>query len=234
LKIGINTSLSIIIPVFNEEKTILHLLEKIRSVKLPGIRKEIILVDDGSTDQTPDLLRKVTMPRFRLLCHKLNRGKGAAIRTAMPHAKGDFVLIQDGDLEYDPADYKILLGPLLRNEADIVYGSRFKGEHQNFSLFNFWGNKFLTFMANLLFDAALTDMETGYKVFRRKIFRELNWRANRFNFDPEVTVNLLKSGRKILEVPISYQGRNHKNGKKLTWSDGFLALYSLVYHRFSI
>jgi glycosyltransferase involved in cell wall biosynthesis len=233
LKIGLNTVLTVIIPVFNEEKTILPLLEKIKIVRLPGIRKDIIVVDDGSTDQTPVLLRKVKMPRLRLLHHEQNRGKGAAIRTALPHAKGVFILIQDADLEYDPVDYPKLLGPLLRHEADVVFGSRFKGEHRNFSLWNYWGNKFLTFMGNLLYHAALTDMETGYKVFQGHILKDLNWRADRFNFDPEVTAKLLKSGRKVLEVPVSYNGRSYQNGKKLTWMDGFKALYSLVYFRFS-
>jgi glycosyltransferase involved in cell wall biosynthesis len=233
LKARINTTLSIIIPVFNEEKTIQPLLEKIKSVRLPGIRKEIILVDDGSTDQTPHLLRKLRMSHLRIFHHEQNRGKGAAIRTAIPHAKGDFILIQDADLEYDPADYPNLLKPLLRDEADAVYGSRFMGEHRNFFLWNYCGNKILTFLANLLYHSDLTDVETGYKVFKGHIFRGLNWRANRFTFDPEFTAKLLKSGRKILEVPVSYNGRSYQNGKKLTWLDGFRAMYSLVHFRFS-
>jgi glycosyltransferase involved in cell wall biosynthesis len=224
--------LSIIIPVFNEEQTILPILKKIQSVKLPGLEKEIIIVNDGSTDKTAGLLKKTRIPRTRILHHEKNRGKGAAIRTAIPHATGDFVIIQDADLEYDPADYLKLLEPLLRNQGDVVYGSRFLGAYRAFSFWNYAGNKFLTLFANLLFNASLTDIETGYKVFRGSVFRDLNLKADRFDFDPEVTAKVLKRGLKIHEVPISYNARDFKHGKKITWRDGLIALFCLVRCRF--
>ncbi len=225
-------TLSIIIPAFNEDKTILSLLKKVKSVKLPGIRKEIIIVNDGSTDKTIRLLGKIKMPHCKIFHHTKNKGKGAAIRTAVAHAIGDFFIIQDADLEYDPADYLKLLEPLLKSEADVVYGSRFLGVNQAFTMWNYLGNKSLTFFANHLYNTVLTDMETGYKVFRASVFRSLNLRSNRFNFDPEVTAKVLKKKFKLFEVPISYHGRDYENGKKINWWDGCMALFCLIRYRF--
>lgn len=226
------STLSIIIPAFNEEKTILPLLQKIQSVELLGIRKEILIVNDGSTDKTRTLLEKVKIKSCRILHHDKNKGKGAAIRTAIPNTTGNFLIIQDADLEYNPADYKKLLEPLLQDEADVVYGSRFLGVHSAFTLWNYTGNKFLNLLANLLYNAALTDMETGYKVFRGSVIRGMTLRANGFDFDPEVTAKVLKRKLRLFEVPISYHGRDFKDGKKITWWDGCMALFCLVRYRF--
>lgn len=226
-------TLSIVVPVFNEGKTILRLLEKVQAVKLPGIRKEIIVVNDGSTDGTAALLEKANLQNGRILSHERNQGKGAAIQTAILHASGDFFIIQDGDLEYDPKDYSRLLAPLLAGTADAVYGSRFEGDHKAFTFWNYLGNKFLTFMANLLYEAALTDMETGYKAFKTSVFRSIPLQAKGFDFDPEVTAKILKARFKIFEVPVSYHGRDSKNGKKITWWDGCKALFCLLRLQFT-
>jgi glycosyltransferase involved in cell wall biosynthesis len=224
-------SLSIIIPVFNEEKTLLLLLRKVQKVKLLGLKKQIIIVNDGSTDQTPQLLKKLKIPNGKILQHDRNRGKGAAIRTAIPHTTGDIVIIQDADLEYDPNDYEIVLSPLMDGSADVVYGSRFKGIHRAFLFWHYVGNKFLTFLTNFLYDTILTDMETCYKAFRGEIIRSIPLRSNRFDFEPEVTAKILKRGYKLFEVPISFHGRGFEEGKKITWRDGFVALYCLVRYR---
>lgn len=226
-------TLSVVVPVFNEDKTILRLLEKVQTVKLPGIRKEIVVVNDGSTDGTADLLEKANIRNCRILNHAKNQGKGAAIQTAMLHVTGDFLIIQDGDLEYDPKDYSKLLAPLVAGTAVAVFGSRFEGEYENFTFWNYWGNKFLTFIANLLYDAALSDMETGYKAFKTSFFRSIPLRAKGFDFDPEVTAKILKAGFKILEVPVSYHGRNSRNGKKITWWDGCKAVFCLLRLQFT-
>ncbi len=170
---------------------------------------------------------------FRVVFHGQNMGKGAAIRTALTYATGDVILIQDADLEYDPRDYEELLDPLLRGRADVVYGSRLRGGKpvRDFSLLYLWGNRFVTFMTNVLYGAALTDMETGYKVFRADVIKNIQIRANRFDFEPEVTAKILKRGYKLVELPISYYGRPHAEGKKLTWRDGFAALWTLVKYR---
>jgi glycosyltransferase involved in cell wall biosynthesis len=223
---------SIIIPVFNEEKTVSLLLKKIHLLKFRNIQKEIFIVNDGSTDQTTALLKRSKITNCLIQLHDKNQGKGAAIRTAQPYTTGDFVIIQDADLEYDPEDYQKLLEPLLREETDVVYGSRFKGEHHGFSFFNYVGNEILTFCSNLLFNSQLTDIETCYKVFRGPLFRGLTLRSQRFEFDIEVTAKILKRGYKILEVPITYNGRDHQNGKKLIWKDGLLAFISLIRYRF--
>jgi glycosyltransferase involved in cell wall biosynthesis len=223
--------LSVIIPVFNEQKTILSILKKVQAARLPGIRKKIIIVNDGSSDKTMELLKKVKSRNLRVLHHEKNRGKGAAIRTAFPFADGDFVVIQDADLEYDPMDYPKLLEPLLNGTADVVYGSRFSGSRPAFTFWNYLANKCLTHCLNLLYNSILTDMETGYKVFRGLVFRDLNLRSNRFDFDPEITAKILKQGLKPFEVPISYRSRSFKDGKKITWWDGCSALFCLIRYR---
>jgi glycosyltransferase involved in cell wall biosynthesis len=224
--------LSIIVPVYNEESTVLQLLQKVHKVKLFGLKKQIIVVNDGSTDKTAEVLKKVKIPNCKIVQHKINRGKGAAIRTAIPLTTGDFVIIQDADLEYDPADYETVLGPLLKGVADVVYGSRFKGVSRAFLFWHYVGNKLLTFITNILYDAVLTDMETCYKAFKGDLIRSLHLRSNRFDFEPEVTAKVLKRGSKLFEVPITYNGRDFAEGKKITWRDGFVAMACLIRYRF--
>ncbi len=224
--------LSIIVPAYNEEKTLLPLLDKVKRVKLLGLRKEILVVNDGSSDKTADVMRKIRLPGVRLFSHPVNRGKGAAIRTAIPHTRGDFVIIQDADLEYDPADYVTVLKPLLAGEADVVYGSRFMGSRRVFLFWHYIGNKFLTLVTNVFYDTILTDMETCYKAFKGDLIRSLKLRSDRFEFEPEVTAKVLKRKAKLFEVPISYSGRGFEEGKKITWRDGFSALWTLVKYKF--
>jgi glycosyltransferase involved in cell wall biosynthesis len=224
-------TLSIIIPVYNEEKTLLPLLKKVQSIKLFGLKKEIIIVNDGSADRTAEILNKVKLPNGKIFHHEKNRGKGAAIRTAIPHTTGQFVIIQDADLEYDPKDYEIILEPLLKGDADVVYGSRFLGVHRAFLYWHLVGNKFLTWVTNILYDTTLTDMETCYKAFKGEIIRQIPLRSDRFEFEPEVTAKVLKRGCKLYEVPISFRGRGFEEGKKITWKDGFTALFSLIRYK---
>jgi len=225
-------TLSIIVPVYNEEKTLLPLLKKVQNVKLLGLKKQIIVVNDGSTDKTAEVMKKIKIPGIQIYQHDKNRGKGAAIRTAIPHTTGDFVIIQDADLEYDPADYVIILKPLLDGRADVVYGSRFKGVGRAFLFWHYVGNKLLTFITNILYDTILTDMETCYKAFKGDLIRSIPLRSNRFDFEPEVTAKILKRGVKLFEVPINYDGRNFEEGKKITWRDGIVALVCLIRYRF--
>jgi len=225
--------LSIIVPVYNEEKTLPPLLKKVQSVKLFGMKKQIILVNDGSSDGTSRILAKLKIPGGLILRHEKNQGKGAAIRTAIPHTKGDIVIIQDADLEYDPNDYKAVLAPILNGSADVVYGSRFMGVHRAFMFLHYMGNKLLTHITNLLYGTILTDMETCYKAFKGDILRSLKLRSNRFDFEPEVTAKVLKRGYKLFEVPISYHGRGFGEGKKITWRDGVVAVVCLIRYRFT-
>jgi glycosyltransferase involved in cell wall biosynthesis len=225
-------TLSIIVPVYNEEKTLLPLLAKVQKVKLLGLKKQIIVVNDGSTDKTAQVIKKIKIPGIQIYHHEKNRGKGAAIRTAIPHTTGDFVIIQDADLEYDPADYVIILKPLLEGKADVVYGSRFKGIGRAFLFWHYVGNKLLTYITNILYDTILTDMETCYKAFKGGLIRSIKLRSNRFDFEPEVTAKVLKRGVKLFEVPINYDGRNFEEGKKITWRDGVVALVCLIRYRF--
>ena len=225
-------TLSIIVPVYNEEKTLLPLLKKVQNVKLLGLKKQIIVVNDGSTDKTAEVIKKIKIPGIQIYQHDKNRGKGAAIRTAIPHTTGDFVIIQDADLEYDPADYVIILKPLLDGRADVVYGSRFKGVGRAFLFWHYVGNKLLTFITNILYDTILTDMETCYKAFKGDLIRSIPLRSNRFDFEPEVTAKVLKRGVKLFEVPINYDGRNFEECKKITWRDGVVALVCLIRYRF--
>jgi len=226
-------TLSIIVPVFNEERTLVPLLKKVWAVKLMGLQKKIIVVDDGSSDKTREILKKVKFPGMEVYFHPKNRGKGAAIRTAIPHTTGDYVVVQDADLEYDPSDYEKLLVPLMEGKADVVYGSRFMGTHQAFVLTHYLGNIFLSSVTTALYGTVLTDMETCYKVFKGDILRSLTLRSNRFEFEPEVTAKLLKKGYTLYEMPISYHGRGFSEGKKITWRDGFSALWTLLRYRFA-
>lgn len=224
--------LSIIIPVYNEKGTIKEIIERVRCVDIGNIEKEIIIVDDFSTDGSRDVLKDEEKSGIRAIYHEKNEGKGAAIRTALGHITGDLILIQDADLEYDPEDYTKLLNPILKGKADVVYGSRFTGERRNMLFLHWVGNRFLTLVTNILYNTTLSDMETCYKLFRAKAVEGVKIRSNRFSFEPEITAKVLKKGIRIYEVPISYAGREFKEGKKITWRDGFSALWTLVKYRF--
>jgi len=221
--------LSVIIPVYNEAATLRTLLARVRAVNLP---KEMIIVDDGSTDGSREMLEGEKGPDTTVICQPRNMGKGAAIRAGLPHARGSYVIIQDADLEYDPQDYERLLQPAPSGEAEVVYGSRFMGRQRDMSLLHRIGNRLLTLATNLLYGAKLTDMETCYKLWKREVIQGVTIRSNRFNFEPEVTAKVLKRGIRIREVPISYAGRRASEGKKISWKDGFSALWTLLRYRF--
>ncbi|HIC90839.1 MAG TPA: glycosyltransferase family 2 protein [Syntrophaceae bacterium] len=219
---------SVIIPVYNEKNTIEEIIERVYSTAIP---KEIIVVDDGSTDGTKEILKTINREGLKVFFHDINRGKGACIKTAIKHVKGDIVIIQDADLEYDPSEYPNLLSPILEGKADAVYGSRFLGgPHRVLFFWHYVGNKILTTFSNMLTDLNLTDMETGYKVFRAEVIKSLNLRSERFGFEPEVTAKLAKGKYRIYEVPISYWGRDYLEGKKITWKDGIAALWHIIRH----
>ena len=224
---------SIIIPVFNENKTLLELLKKVEQANFSGLEKEILLVDDASNDGTTDILKEIN-DKYKVLFHEKNQGKGAAIRTAVKEATGDFVVIQDADLEYLPDDYDKLLPLLINNEADVVYGSRFKNtdNSKNFILKNKIANLFLTMLTNILYGTKITDMETCYKAFKREIIQSIDIKSNRFDFEPEITAKLMKKKIRLKEVPISYFGRAHNEGKKINWKDGIHAILTLIKYRF--
>ena len=226
--------LSILIPVFNEAHTVEEIIRRVRAADSCGLEKEIILVDDASTDGTGDLLKKIQPGGgVKVVSHPYNRGKGAALRTALEQATGDIVVIQDADLEYDPIDYPILLKPILDGRADVVYGSRFLGgTHRVLLFWHFMANKFLTLLSNLLCNLNLSDMETGYKVFRRKCVEGLALNAERFGFEPEITAKLARRRFRFYETPIGYSGRDYSEGKKIGWKDGVAALWFIFRYRF--
>ena len=224
--------LSILIPVYNEEQTIGELLTRVLTVKLSGWDKEIIVIDDGSTDGTRRVL-KSWEKKVSVVYKKSNEGKGSAVTEGLRHATGDIILIQDADLEYSPDDYPVLLKPFENEHVDVVYGSRFLGSHLSTMFIYAQGNKFVTLMTNLLFNTDITDMETGYKVFRKKVLRGMTIHSKRFDVEPELTVKALKRGYQIYEVPITYFGRKFSEGKKLTWRDGVIALWVLMKYRFT-
>ena len=224
--------LSIVIPVYNELETIIPVVKEVQSVPLEGITREIVIVDDCSTDGTRDLLTKTFSddPTVKLAFHEVNQGKGAALRTAISQTTGEIVLIQDADLEYEPREYPKLLKPIVEDRADVVYGSRFIGGESVRVLF-FWhsvGNKILTTLSNMATDLNLTDMETCYKVFRGDLIRSIQIEENRFGFEPEITAKMAKKRVRIYEVGISYNGRTYEEGKKITWKDGFRALWCIA------
>ncbi|MBQ4078520.1 glycosyltransferase family 2 protein [bacterium] len=225
---------SIIIPVFNEKDTLRLLLEKVEQANFSGLEKEIIMVDDCSNDGTTEILKELSQ-KYKVFFHEKNQGKGAAIRTAVKEATGDFVVIQDADLEYLPDDYDKLLPLLINNEADVVYGSRFKNEEnsKNFILKNKIANKFLTLLTNVLYGAEITDMETCYKAFKREFIQAITIKSNRFDFEPEITAKIMKKKARLKEVPISYFGRGHDEGKKINWKDGVHAILTLIKFRFT-
>ena len=222
--------LSVIVPVYNEKATVEEILRRIKAV---DITKEIIIVDDGSTDGTREILQAMP-PEDGLQIHyqERNRGKGAAIRTGVAQAKGRWVVFQDADLEYDPEDYNILIAPLRDGRADAVYGSRFLGVHRVLLFWNYLANKCLTLLTNALYNTDLTDMETCYKMFRREVIQGIRIRSNSFNLEPEVTAKILKKKWRLYEVPISYSGRDYSDGKKITWKDGVIAFWTLLKYRF--
>ena len=228
-----NLTLSVVIPCFNEAKSIEEVLGRVEDV---GIANEIIIVDDGSTDGTRDILAQIEAdnhPNVRILYHDHNQGKGAAIVTGFAAATSDVLLIQDADFEYDPREYPTLLKPIEEGIATVVYGSRFLGGPRK--AMNFWNmvaNRVLTFTTNILYNAILSDMETCYKVFRAEVVQDMNIRSRRFEFEPEITAKVLKKGIRIYEVPISYNGREWNEGKKLQWTDGPIALWTLIKYRF--
>lgn len=222
--------LSVIIPCYNEENTIEKIIKLVEEVP---IEKEIIVVDDGSTDKSPEILRSVASkkPYIKLILSPKNRGKGASIRLGLKETTGDYVIIQDADLEYNPQDYLKLLEETKKG-TDIVYGSRFAGSYKNMTSLHYLGNRFLTFLTNILYGVKLTDMETCYKLIPGDFARSISIKSDRFDFEPEITSKILKSGLKITEVPISYNGRTWKEGKKITWRDGVYAIKTLIKFRF--
>lgn len=222
-------NVSIIIPVFNEKNTIEKILEKVLSIE----PKEIIIVDDASTDGTKRILErlKVKNEKLKVMYHEKNQGKGAAIRTALKYITGDIVTIQDADLEYNPEEIQVLIKPIAEKKADVVYGSRFLKLKEKSYILHYFGNKFLNFITNLIFNSSITDMETCYKVFKKDVILSLNLKAKRFDFEPEVTAKVLKKKISICEVPISYQSRTYKEGKKISWRDGVIAVWILLKYR---
>jgi glycosyltransferase involved in cell wall biosynthesis len=224
-------NLSVIIPVYNEVKNINEIVKRVLATKLA---KEIVIVDDGSQDGTRDLLQKMDgRKKVRVILHEKNQGKGAAVVTGLKAATGDVLLIQDADLEYDPRDYPALLKPIQEGLADVVYGSRFLGAARRVTMF--WhqlANQLLTLMTNILYDSILTDMETGYKVFRREVVQDIHIRAKRFNFEPEFTAKILKRKYRIFEVPITFNPRDYSEGKKIKLHDAFEAVWALLKYRF--
>jgi glycosyltransferase involved in cell wall biosynthesis len=220
--------LSVLVPVYNERDTVREIISRVRAV---GVRTQIILVDDCSTDGTREILRSIgrEQPDLVICYHERNRGKGAAIRTALAQATGDVVVVQDADMEYDPSEYPRLLAPIEQGVADVVYGSRFLGgPHRVLYFWHQLGNRLLTLLSNVLTNLNLTDMETGYKLFRTEVIKRMKLTADRFGFEPEVTARVAQMRCRVYELPISYWGRDYESGKKITWKDGVAALWFIV------
>lgn len=223
--------LSVIVPVFNERNTVGEILRRMRAVDL-DLEREFVVVDDGSDDGTTAVLSQLGDSTVKIVRHARNQGKGAAIRTGLENVTGDLVLIQDADLEYDPEDWPKLIAPMLKGRASVVYGSRFTGERRNMLYTHWLGNKMLSVATNLLYNTTLSDMETCYKLFDRRVLDGLTIESDRFDFEPEITAKILRKGIRIYEVPISFAGRELVDGKKITWRDGLSALGALVKYRF--
>ncbi|MCL5284012.1 MAG: glycosyltransferase family 2 protein [Armatimonadetes bacterium] len=230
---GTEYTLSVLIPVYNEIETIKTILDRVMAVV---INKEIVVVDDGSTDGTRELLKQEIEGRYpdvHIYYHEHNAGKGAAVRTAIEKATGDYIIIQDADLEYDPNEYHTLLKPMLDGRADVVYGSRFLGgPHRVLFFWHYMANRFLTTLSNLLTNLNLTDMEVCYKVFRSEVIKSIHIRSDRFDFEPEITAKVAKKRCRVYEVPISYSGRDYNEGKKIGWRDGLVAIWTILKYRF--
>ncbi|MCE9612707.1 MAG: glycosyltransferase family 2 protein [Lentisphaerae bacterium] len=227
--------LSIVIPVYNECQTIRDLVGRVLAVDY-GIEKELVLVDDCSRDGSREVLKALQgeHPDWKVCFHEVNLGKGAALRTGFAAATGEIVVIQDADLEYDPNDIKLLLGPVLNGHADVVYGSRFLGggPHRVVYFWHYLGNRLLTLLSNMMTDLNLTDMEVCYKMFRREVLQSVNLVENRFGFEVEITAKVARGNWRVYEVPIAYYGRNYAEGKKITWKDGVRALWCILKYRF--
>lgn len=223
--------LSVVIPIYNERATLRDIVRRVEGLDFD---KEIILIDDCSSDGTLEILKEFqNRDGFVVLHHAKNKGKGAALRTGFAHATGDIVIIQDADLEYNPKDYGVLLEPILDGRADVVYGSRFLGgPHRVLFFWHYVGNKVITTLSNIFTNLNLTDMETGYKVFSKKVIDSIQLKCNRFGFEPEITSKIAKKKYRVYEVPISYSGRDYSEGKKITWKDGIAALWFIVRFRF--
>lgn len=225
-----DVTLSVVIPVYNEKNTVKDLVERVRSV---NINKEIVMVDDFSTDGTREVLPELEGDDLRIYYHDKNQGKGAALRTGFQHVTGDIVIVQDADLEYDPGEYYKLIQPIVDGRADVVYGSRFIGEtHRVLYFWHSIGNRFLTMLSNMFTDLNLTDMETCYKVFKREVLQKIDIKSNRFGIEPEVTAKIAKMHCRIYEMPINYSGRDYSEGKKIGWKDGVQAIWCIVKYRF--
>jgi len=222
--------ISVVIPVYNEADTIEEIIKKVKDVP---IEKEIIVIDDGSTDGTKNKLQNYSSGGIKAFYHPKNLGKGAALKTGFKHCQGEIVVTQDADLEYDPQEYHSLLEPIIKGAADVVYGSRLSGGRPQ-RVYLFWhkcGNRMLTFLTNLLYNNTLSDMETGYKVFRRKVLDSFSIRSNGFAVEPEITAKVFKRNWRVYEIPISYYGRTYQEGKKITWRQGFSAIFTLLWYR---
>lgn len=225
--------LSIIIPCFNEAKTIRKLINEVE--KSPVKEKEIIIVDDGSSDGTKEILENLESKQIKIIYHTYNQGKGAALKTGFANATGDICIVQDADLEYDPKEYPEVIGPILEGKADVVFGSRFQGGRPHRVVY-FWhrmGNGFLTLLSNIFTDLNLTDMETCYKAFKREIIQSINIKEKRFGFEPEITAKVAKLNCRVYEIGISYYGRTYSEGKKIGWRDGFRAIYCIIKYNLS-
>jgi len=224
-------SLSVVIPVYNEEKFIATTIEHVLASDTLGLKIEIVVVDDGSSDKTESIVKYLAekYSQIHFYSQPKNMGKGAALRRGFAEAKGDIILIQDADLEYDPEDFPMLLKPIIDNKADVVFGSRFMGgPHRVLYYWHFLGNQFLTMLSNMTTNLNLTDMETGYKVFRKEVIKPIPLRSNRFGFEPEITAKIARRNWRIFETHISYYGRSYAEGKKIGWKDGFQAIYCII------
>ena len=227
--------ISIIIPVYNEIETIKKIIEEVYAADLgaEGIEREVIVVDDASDDGTRDIIRNLDKPNLKKVFHEYNRGKGAAVSSGLKEAEGDIIIIQDADLEYPPRDnFKILLEPIIKGYADVVYGSRFLGVHRVFMFWHYLANKFLILLTNLLYNTMLSDMETGAKAFKTEVIKAITITSQKFNIEPEITAKVFKKGYKVQEVPIVYCGRTYKEGKKIGFLDFIEAVWALIKYRF--